>query len=697
MIGDVADRRVIAGAAEAERAQRRLAALSDAAGVAILGCGADGRATFRNERWRELIGGSATDAAWQGRVHPDDREAVQTAWLEMLGGDRLACEFRIVGDDESVRCVAAAGGPTPESDGGGPAYLVTVTDLTELRDAQRRLSDAEDTMRESRKADDERLVMHAREQEALTSVATLVASEAHPRAVFAAAAERVAGMLHADYGIVGRVEPSGAARIVGTWSTGDLAPVRLGLTLEPDAQTAIATALRTGQTAAVGGESGPPVTYHTVGASCGLAEPIEVNGRLWGAVSVGWRQVPSADPHAAARLARFAHLVSLAVTGAEAREQLGRLASTDHVTGLYNRRTFSDRLDAEVTRARRHGRPLSLAVFDIDHFKLVNDTHGHQMGDRVLAEFAGCLMDERRDGDIVARVGGEEFAWILPDTDGPGAEAAAERARVAVAEHRFPGVGQLTASVGICCLQDAGDARELFRHADLGLYWSKSNGRNRSFRYSAETLSLLAADDHAGRLEDAKALAAIRALAAAVDAKDPSTQRHSERVAELAATLAGDAGWDPARIGLLRDAALVHDVGKIGVPDQILLKPGRLAPDEYEKVKTHAVLGAQMLVDLLSPEQIDWIRHHHERYDGMGYPDRIAGRDIAEGARILALADAWDAMIVARPYGTPRTVEQALDECRRGAGTHFCPHAVASLLRLAHSSPGVLAPGRAAA
>jgi HD-GYP domain-containing protein (c-di-GMP phosphodiesterase class II) len=215
----------------------------------------------------------------------------------------------------------------------------------------------------------------------------------------------------------------------------------------------------------------------------------------------------------------------------------------------------------------------------------------------------------------------------------------------------------------------------------MALYWAKTGGRNAAIRYTPQAAARHAGAGGDNRIEAAKALAAIRALAAAVDAKDPYTQRHSERVAELASGMAQIAGWDPDRITLLRDTALVHDVGKIGVPDQILFKPGRLTAAEYDTVKTHAALGAQMLIGLLTPEQTDWIRHHHERYDGAGYPDGLAGADIAEGARLLAVADAWDAMTVARPYGRPRTADEALDECRRSAGTHFCPKAVDALQR----------------
>lgn len=182
-------------------------------------------------------------------------------------------------------------------------------------------------------------------------------------------------------------------------------------------------------------------------------------------------------------------------------------------------------------------------------------------------------------------------------------------------------------------------------------------------------------------VEDAKTLAAVRALAKAVDAKDSSTARHSERVAETASQLARVAGWDGTRISLLHDAALVHDVGKIGIPDAILLKQGKLTAAEYEQIKPDAAIGAGMVSDLLSAEQVSWIRHHHERFDGTGYPDGLAENDIPEGARILAVADTWDAMTVARPYGAPRTISDALDECRRVAASQLCPDASAPCSR----------------
>jgi diguanylate cyclase (GGDEF)-like protein/PAS domain S-box-containing protein len=532
-----------------------------------------------------------------------------------------------------------------------------------------------------RKLDEATLAAHAAEQEALQTVATLVASQGQPQAVFAAAAAhaaRVAGALGS--GVV-RLEPTGEARLVGAWSGPGLAQLPIGGLVDLDGSTASASALQTGTSVAALYKTpptsmwgGPPMPFKS-----GAAAPINVDGRLWGVVGVAWADESASDTEVLRRLARFADLVSLAVTGAEAREQLALFASTDHLTGLSNERTFSDRLDEEVRRARRHGRPLSLVLIDLDQFKLVNDTHGHDAGNRALAELAERLTGLRRGGEVLARVGGEEFAWILPETDGDGALGAAERARIAITGTPFPGIGRLTISAGSCSLDEAKTARELYRHADLALYWAKSLGRNTTFRYATETLGLVPPDEQARRLEHAKTLAAVRALATAVDAKDASTQRHSERVATLASKLALVAGWDSARIALLHDASLVHDVGKIGIPDHILLKPGRLTDAEYDRIKPHAALGARMVDDLLSREQVSWIRHHHERFDGAGYPDRLAGTGIPEGARILAVADAWDAMTVARPYGAPRSIDDALEECRRSAGGQLCPEGVASL------------------
>ena len=210
--------------------------------------------------------------------------------------------------------------------------------------------------------------------------------------------------------------------------------------------------------------------------------------------------------------------------------------------------------------------------------------------------------------------------------------------------------GTVTSSAGVCDLAQAGTAEELLRKADGALYWAKVHGRDVTYGFSPEVVEVLSAQERADQLERMGALSAMRALARAIDAKDPSTRSHSERVARTVELLALTAGWTPQRAALLREAALVHDVGKIGVPDAILLKPMSLTREEYDLVKSHAALGADIAAEVLSPDQVVWIRHHHERWDGRGYPDGIAGERIPQGARLLAVADAWDAMTSARPY-----------------------------------------------
>jgi putative nucleotidyltransferase with HDIG domain len=177
--------------------------------------------------------------------------------------------------------------------------------------------------------------------------------------------------------------------------------------------------------------------------------------------------------------------------------------------------------------------------------------------------------------------------------------------------------------------------------------------------------------DHESRRNQRQAIAGLRALAHAIDAKDPITRQHSDRVAQLASAIARRLGWSDEQTLLLHEAALLHDVGKIGIPDSILLKPGRLSAQEYERVKLHAPLGATIVEGMLSSDQTAWIRWHHERPDGHGYPDGLTDPEIPEGAAIIALADTWDVMTISRPYSPPMDPTDALQECRQLAGRQF--------------------------
>jgi diguanylate cyclase (GGDEF)-like protein/putative nucleotidyltransferase with HDIG domain len=361
-------------------------------------------------------------------------------------------------------------------------------------------------------------------------------------------------------------------------------------------------------------------------------------------------------------------------------ERLTVDAATDPLTGLANHRTFQDGLDVELSRGRRHGTSVAVALVDVDHFKEVNDTCGHAVGDQVLAAVARLLQQELRAEDLLARIGGDEFAIVLPSANADAAAAALERARRAIAHAPIAEGARVSISVGICDTVHADDAEALARLADGALYLSKADGRNRVSVYDPGTVQELSAGERVDALQRSQALSGLRAMARAIDARDSSTAEHSERVAALSARLAEARGWPPERVALLHDAALVHDVGKLGIPDAILLKASEpLTAAEREVIEAHAELGARMVQDMLSAEQVEWVLAHHERPDGDGYPRGLKAADLTEGGALLTVADAYDVMVSDRPYSPARSAADALAECRALAGAQFSALAVDAL------------------
>ncbi len=325
------------------------------------------------------------------------------------------------------------------------------------------------------------------EEAALRRIATLVAEKGAPEKVFALVAEQVGRLLGSRFATVSRFEPDRSHGVrVGGWTpeSEDL----VGSTFPLDGGTASAEVFRTGQPTrmldyALRTDDPRASRMTTLGSSGGIAAPIVVESRVWGAIGAGYRDVVI-PVGAEGRLERFAQLVGLAISNADAWERLARQASTDGLTGLANRRAFDERLASELARARRYGRSLSLVLLDLDHFKRVNDGHGHQAGDRVLVRFAHLLTATAREGELVARIGGEEFAWLMPETDEEGAYSAAERARTALAGEAFADLGTLTVSAGVRSVQGAGATDEVIRDADEALYWAKKSGRDTTYRHS---------------------------------------------------------------------------------------------------------------------------------------------------------------------------------------------------------------------
>jgi diguanylate cyclase (GGDEF)-like protein len=361
-----------------------------------------------------------------------------------------------------------------------------------------------------------------------------------------------------------------------------------------------------------------------------------------------------------------------------------RLALTDPLTGLGNHRHFHERLERELQNAEEQETPVSLCFIDIDDFKKINDRFGHPSGDRVLSQVAGKL----RQGGEAFRLGGDEFALLLADHDEGMALAAANSIVERIATTiDFEHIGTVTVSAGLATFPVQGHGRdELISLADSALYWAKEHGKNRVRLYRPEVVELAELKRLAAGPDKAARYRAAASLAKAVDARDTYTGNHNERVGELAARVAARLGLDPEQVELTRLAGSLHDLGKLAIPEEILRKPGTLTDSERLVLERHPQIGFRMLDSLGVDPVAGLVLHHHERWDGAGYPDGLSGDRIPLGARIIFVTDAYDAMTTDRIYRAKRSSEAALAELERCAGTQFDPGIVAAFAEELESS-----------
>jgi diguanylate cyclase (GGDEF)-like protein len=350
-----------------------------------------------------------------------------------------------------------------------------------------------------------------------------------------------------------------------------------------------------------------------------------------------------------------------------------RLALTDPLTGLGNHRHFHERLQRELDTAQEQGGYLSLVLLDIDNFKRINDEFGHPVGDRVLSQVSGRL----RQGGEAFRLGGDEFAVLLPDVDEASAVTAAESILERIGAGDLGQAGSVTISAGVATFPQHGRERDaLIRLADGALYWAKEHGKNRVRAARADLVELSEFRKAARGADRAARFRAAAALARAVDSRDAYSGSHSARVAEVAATIAAQLGLTADEIELTRLAGSLHDLGKLAIPEELLQKPSSLTSAECIVVQRHPQIGHSMLESLGVRPIADWVLHHHERWDGTGYPEGLAGEEIPLGARIIFVADAYAAMTSNRLYGDPMTHDDAVAELERCAGSHFDPEVV---------------------
>ncbi len=407
-----------------------------------------------------------------------------------------------------------------------------------------------------------------------------------------------------------------------------------------------------------------------------LLIPLDADGATVGQLRLYGAMGDDADTRYA--LALLANQAAVAVQNAALHERILAQVSIDGLTGLPNHRAFHARLDEEIARCRRLGQPAGLILVDVDGLAAINAAGSLTLGDATLTAVAATVRHAVRAGDVVARDGGDEFAALLPGSDWTEALATANHIQEAIRRGGGlpPGV---RVSIGVAALPDHGTTRDaLLRAVRHALAGAKALGKDR----------IAAPDDGAGLLDDDLArvagdlahanLATIKAMAAAVDAKDPYTQGHSARVSRYAVVLSRAVGLAAPDLERLELAGLLHDVGKIGVPDAILKKEERLTDEEFAVIKEHPVTGERMLAGLpyLPKDILPAVRHHHERWDGRGYPDGLAGAALSLDAAVMAVADAFDAMTSTRTYRPALSPREAVRRVREGSGTQFAPHVI---------------------
>ncbi len=389
----------------------------------------------------------------------------------------------------------------------------------------------------------------------------------------------------------------------------------------------------------------------------------------------------------------------------EKNERLESLVVRDSLTGLYNHKHLHEMLKIEFRRARRYHDPLSCMMIDIDHFKVVNDTYGHQFGDFVLTSLAKIFLSIIRDVDVVARYGGEEFFIILPKTSIEGAHALGEKIREAVHAHNFYYEGRsaiITISTGISNVsdRDVHGKDTLIQHADNALYEAKNSGRNRVCRWDEVKLPVLEGVAEALDREDDLCqkfrqiaidtkytfLETVKNFVKLVEAKDDYEVNHSTKVSRYAVALAKELRVPDEEIEVIKNAALLHDIGKVGVPQNILLKKERLTEAEYNLIKKHCTIGTRIVSKApFFEREAPLILYHHERYDGTGYPSGLKGIGVPDGARILAIADAYDAMTTDRSYRRKYPKEAVINELKKLSGVQFDPDMIEAFLKLANN------------
>jgi len=379
----------------------------------------------------------------------------------------------------------------------------------------------------------------------------------------------------------------------------------------------------------------------------------------------------------------FNHMVDSIHEHKKENEELKVYANTDYLTSVYNHKYFFESFNKMLDEGYKQ---ISVMFCDIDKFKLTNDSYGHEVGDLILKETAKVIKSEIKDAGMVFRYGGEEFAVIICNYSSEEALVQAEKIRKSIAKHQvlqeYANYFPITISIGIASYpRHALDAEGLIKKSDTAMYYSKQSGRNQCNIYNDNMKVFL--NNNNRKVDKELLMDSVLALAEAVDTKDNYTGKHSKMVLKYANLLAEKLEFTEDEKNKLRIGALLHDCGKIGIPDNVINKPEKLSEDEFELIKNHTLLGYNIIKHITNDEEIiDCVRSHHERWDGKGYPNRLSGDSINLFARIVCIADVYHAMTSDRSYRKALTKEQAIDEFIKGKGTQFDPTLVNAFIEI---------------
>jgi diguanylate cyclase (GGDEF)-like protein/putative nucleotidyltransferase with HDIG domain len=363
-------------------------------------------------------------------------------------------------------------------------------------------------------------------------------------------------------------------------------------------------------------------------------------------------------------------------------------ADRDSVTDLFNHRAVQEQMTATLSRCKRVGGTFSIVMMDLNNFKFFNDTYGHPVGDDVLRTVARGLRESCRSSDILGRYGGDEFIVVLPDTDASGTLDVCARINAALDAKHFEPVPGTRLPIGTAFgwaayPQDGENIMDLLSAADANLYNHKRGGASyisqtqKELQENRDEMKKLKSRAHGG------SFGVLDALVTAIDNKDHYTRHHSEEVTYLSLLVARELGYSKEQLEAVRISGLLHDVGKIAVPDSILRHPGKLGRDEWDIMQQHPVFGALIVKDVPQLEPVlDGIKYHHEKWDGTGYPEKLGEEAIPEMGRLLAMGDCYSALTTDRPYRKGWKPEAALEEIERCSGTQFDPRLCAVFLEV---------------